>query len=375
MLIQLPIINDKKRRLCAITKYSRKTLGARVLEMTFLLLMLSFAHIVAMIVFESLALGDAVWLTATTLVTVGYGDVSAQSVAGRLSTVILIYAAGITVFAELAGRYIDWRQSCKNAIYMGKRKWVMRDHIVFLNCPQYEAETYFKRLISAFRQSTLDKSSHEVLIISEHFAPDGIADDILDMGIAHVSEPVTSATAFDHASLDQAAVVVVMTQDEYTPLSDSVTYDLVSRVREYNPHAIIIAEIVDDRNKNRIKAVGANHIIRPLRAYPEMVVRTILAPGTECVIEELFDSEGEEVARYDVALNGKWGEIQARFILEDVGTPLAYVAADGQVILNQKPDAQINDGKAVFVVMREGNYKSPQDITKALAQEIQLKSA
>ncbi len=53
---------------------------------------ITIGHTLAMMAFEELALGDAVWLTATTMTTVGYGDLSASTAAGRWSTVILVPA-------------------------------------------------------------------------------------------------------------------------------------------------------------------------------------------------------------------------------------------------------------------------------------------
>ncbi len=56
-----------------------------------------------------------------TMTTVGYGDVYAQTAMGRLSTTVLIYFAGITLLAQIASNYIDFRierrQKMLNGLY------------------------------------------------------------------------------------------------------------------------------------------------------------------------------------------------------------------------------------------------------------------
>ncbi len=37
---------------------------------------------------------------------------------------------------------------------------------------------------------------------------------------------------------------------------------------------------MDDRNRDRLKRAGANAVVRPLRGYPDMIVRAIVAPGS-----------------------------------------------------------------------------------------------
>ena len=52
------------------------------------------AHVVAMVALEGMTIFEAIWLTATTIVTVGYGDLSAKTELGRVAT-MLLYGAGI----------------------------------------------------------------------------------------------------------------------------------------------------------------------------------------------------------------------------------------------------------------------------------------
>ena len=75
------------------------------------LVLLSFAllHVIAMMWLEEMALWPAVWLTMTTLTTVGYGDLSASTPAGQAATIILMFICGITLMTLLISDYVDYR--------------------------------------------------------------------------------------------------------------------------------------------------------------------------------------------------------------------------------------------------------------------------
>jgi len=70
----------------------------------FLLIGLAVAglHVAAMISLEDLSPREAVWLTMTTLVTVGYGDYAAKTPLGQTATVLLLYLAGVFLAAQAA---------------------------------------------------------------------------------------------------------------------------------------------------------------------------------------------------------------------------------------------------------------------------------
>ena len=85
---------------------------------------------------EGISLKDSIWLTLTTVTTVGYGDMSAETDEGRIATVILIYLLGIWMLAQLASEYIDYRSDRKDRIIKGQWNWsYMENHIVIINAP------------------------------------------------------------------------------------------------------------------------------------------------------------------------------------------------------------------------------------------------
>ena len=57
-------------------------------------------HALAMVYFEGVLWGDAIWLTLTTVTTVGYGDFSALTPIGRSATAVLIYGFGIAIWRK-----------------------------------------------------------------------------------------------------------------------------------------------------------------------------------------------------------------------------------------------------------------------------------
>ena len=82
-------------------------------------LSLMVLHVLAMMGFESLSLWQSVWLTLTTITTVGYGDLSAKSMAGQASTIILIFMAAITLVTFLVRDYVDYRIARNERIRSG----------------------------------------------------------------------------------------------------------------------------------------------------------------------------------------------------------------------------------------------------------------
>ncbi len=354
-----------RRHLLLLRSLSDTTVRQQLQRLALILILLLLAHTVAMRFIEGLSWADALWLTLTTVTTVGYGDFSAQTWLGRATTVILLYAAGIAVLAQVAALYFEFRQDRRQRILKGEWSWNMEDHIVLINSPKEGAERYFEQFVSQLRRSSLPAAQKPILIVSSNLE-NGIPDSLRAMDVAHVRADSADQESAEHCSLDKAAIIVVLCHDPIHPIWDSVNFDLVTRCRETNPTALIVTEAVTDDNRERLVRAGANHVVRPIRSYPELLVRTLLAPGTERVIEDLFDSTGEECVRYNINFIGTWASLTTKLINEDIGLALAYGREDGEVISNPPPHETIN-ATALFVMVREGNSKPTEQVQQLIA--------
>lgn len=320
-------------------------------KLSLLLCFMVIGHTLAMIFLEKLSAQDALWLSMTTIATVGYGDLSATTPLGRIASVSLMYLCGIALLSQTAAVYFEMRQARRHKIYQGKWTWKMEDHIVILNAPEHGAERYFITALTQLRSSKIAGSDRPILLVDP--ALEEISSKLRSLNVANVSEIVTSQAAIRKSNIHAAKTIVILSRDIHDELSDSISYDITARMRLINPKAQIIVEVVEDANRDRLLAAGANHVFRPIRSYPELLIRTILAPGAEKVIEDLFDAHGEECVRYECEVTGQWGKLICQSVMNNLGTPLAYVNLQGQVISNAAPTDEVQ-ARAFIVLVRDG---------------------
>jgi len=184
--------------------------------------------------------------------------------------------------------------------------------------------------------------------------------------VVHVSCDTYEDEAFKASSILNARIIVILAKSHMDPNNDSINFDLVHKLREYGVKSRIISEAVLDKSRDRMIKAGANNILRPIRIYPELLVRAIVAPGSEQVIETLFDSYNEECIRYDVNIKAKWEEIVIAMVRGDIGIPISYLTEGDNVVISNPSPNKIVDVKALYVIVREGNIKSVKEIKKSL---------
>jgi voltage-gated potassium channel len=322
-------------------------------------------HIAAMVVFEGLSPGDAAWLTVTTVTTVGYGDVSASSTAGRISTVALLYIGGIFALAKGAGDYFDYRASKRLDKIQGRWRWNLQDHVLLLNAPAIGADLYFETLVRELR-ATEWGAERDILILAEDW-PDGLPGALQRLDVVHVHGSGTTQDGLEAADAAQAAVAIVLARTAEAA-SDGVTFDIVHRLSALGGTGSVLAECVDDRNRERIRNAGADAVLRPMRGYPEMMVRAVIAPGSEQIIVDLFTSGGDECIRYDIDIGGvNWGTLAAALIGKGVGTPIAYADAETGSITSNPLAAETINARAVYLLVKQGHGTSIDDIRSVVA--------
>jgi len=335
----------------------------------FLLMLIFILHIGFMMHYEDLSMGDAAWLTLTTATTVGYGDISASTTQGRIATIFLIYLGGIFILAKVVGDYFDYRFAVREQKTKGHWSWNMNQHIVILNTPSHSGERYLQRLIKQFRATAHYKDT-VIYLLTRQF-PQGLPDFITQLdNVVHYNGNSSNPQDLVAVCVAQARDIIVLAKDENDESSDGRTFDILHRLKDLNVKANILVECVEDNNRKRLESAGASIVIRPIRAYPEMIVRAFDAPGSERIIENMFNSEGDEYRRYNVEISDMaWCDVVARLVTHDAGIAVAYIDRHSHELVYNPPARSKPDIQALITISKDNNMHGNDDVRALISQE------
>ena len=328
--------------------------------------------VAAMAAFEDMAPADSLWLAVVTLTTVGYGDVTPRTGAGRAATVLLLLLGGVFVVAKLASDWFDWREDMRARKRGGSWRWDMDRHVLVIGTPEGDVVRFFRGLVRQLR-GTPGYRDAPVLLLTRAFAnrPEGLPQELCDEGVVHVEGPPTDEDSLLRADAPRAAAAIVLAEREDDAVSDAISADVVARLRAMaaGPPPQVVTECVDDRNRARLMAAGAAAAVRPLRSYPEMLARALVAPGAERLLEDLFSSEGNELFRVELPRpwRGPWARVAGLVLERGLGTAIAYSPPGGQVRLNPAGTEEIEAG-AIYVILREDKEGEVRALAGMLAE-------
>jgi voltage-gated potassium channel len=330
-------------------------------------------HTLAMVWLEHMSLWQAFWLTLTTLATVGYGDVAARTPMGQLTTIVLMYGCGITLMTFLISDYVDFRIARRERIRTGHWDWNMAEHILIINAPKYNHEAYFLRMVNQIRESG-EYTDMPIMLLNQDFA-DGLPDSLRRLGVVHVTGLASRPDDLAQAGAERARHIVVLSRDEYSSDSDSYTFDVCYRLYEHHLGPRVIAEVVDDANRPRLRDLHIKTLLRPIRSYPEIIVRAMVAPGVELIIEDMFTHANDHAVRYPVWLEGeRWADVVNAIVQSNLGTPLAFVSKDGEVFTHPDGDERIH-AQSIIVLVHTEKTPSVRDIQRAIEVHFNIKLA
>jgi voltage-gated potassium channel len=333
--------------------------------MLLVLLVLAGLHVAAMVTFEGLTPFEGLWLTLTTMTTVGYGDLSAATLPGRIATILLVFLGGIWIAFQSAATYFEHHAERRERMREGRWRWNMTGHILLLNPPSRHASAYLTRLVREFRASRRFNPV-PVQIVSTDF-PDGLPDKLSEMSVVHFAGEAWDTAALHAANAAEADVIVVLAADDVDPSTDGRTLDIIDRLRTLGARGRILAECVEDANRPRFQRFGADIAVRPMRGYPEMIVRALAAPGAETILEDMFTSRGDEVWRYDIAVSGcTWLDLVTTLVKANIGVPVAFRVPDEHRLRINPDPGTIIDADKIYVLVREGNARADAEIERLL---------
>ena len=297
---------------------------------------------------------DALYMSAITLTTVGYGETHPLNNQGRAFAIIflfggvflLFYSATEMIRAVVSGqlRSILGREGVKHKLEE------LRDHIVVcgfgrmgrLVCQEFERQKARYVLIDQ-NETTFAEWPYQ------HGVPvhgDATADEILR-----------------RAGIDRAKVLVAVLPSD----ADNLYVTLSARV--LNPNLFIVARAEQEAAEAKLRRVGANQVVSPYVIGGHRVAQAVLRPTVGHFLEQATrlnaaDYQIEEaVIQKASPLCGK--TLRDANLRDEMGVVvIALRAVDGEIVFNPKGDSVLEPGSVVVVV---GQREQLDDLERVAA--------
>lgn len=343
-----------------LTSHLTTRLVPKLLPLLFFIAALVICNTTVQVLAESMSIPDALWLSLTTVTTVGYGDFSPSTFIGRASMVVLMYGPAISIFSFVAAFIVEQRMIKRDKKLHGFWNWdMLMDHIQIINTPNDDTDRFLLRLVSEMHASA-ELEGKTVQLLSRKY-PEGLPSSLVDLKVLHRTGAAEDGEILADINLQYATHILILARDSSDSLSDSVTLDVLLRAREINQKAVIVVEAVSDHNRDRFLSMGATAVTRPMRAYPEMLIRALCDPGSEQVIEEMFDADGMApktiTVNYDNVL---WQDLVNACVSAGLGYVVGFCSG-GKVETNPAFSSNVTcDGLVILSDL------SKQEITEAI---------
>ena len=287
---------------------------------------------------------DALFMTITSVTTVGYGEVHPLGPQGKIFTCLLIFA-GVSAAAYAFSTIV--RLVVEGEIYRMRGVRKMRAQIEQLN---HHTIVCGYGLLGKIVVRELLNSGQDIVVIDED--PLKITE-LEQNGISFVQ-----GSAYDDEVLQRAGVKRAKSLISLLP-RDADTIYVTLCARDLNPELTIVARTEDEAGEKRLRRAGATQVFTPYRFAGSRLVQQLVKPKVSHFLEIAVNPTAaplameEVVVPLDSQLAGQTLESSA--LRKKTGVVVAaFIEPNGNMLFNPGPDNVIMPG-ATMIVLGERN--------------------
>ena len=291
-------------------------------------------------VLEGWGLLDSLYMTITTLATVGYNEVHPLSRIGQIYTVLLI-VLGVGYFLYVAGAVIQFMVEGRVRILLGRRRLDrkiarMKHHYIVCG---------YGRIGKVICQK-LQREHGDVVVIEKN------ADSIEAMeaqGLTYICGDAGSESELIKAGIYRAnALIAALATD-----TDNVF--LVLTARQLAPRLTIIARASSEATKSKLAAAGADLVEAPYEIGAANMAQRILRPTVTNFLDLAFSGQHKDIQMEEIPI--AQGSGLDGLTLKDSGIRqnynliiIAIKKADDQMIFNPSFESRLTIGDTLIAV-------------------------
>ena len=306
------------------------------------IVLLLFSVIILMPIFEKdnssfSNILDSVWWFFVTITTVGYGDISPGSSAGKVLAIFVMLsgiglaASGITFIST---KVIDNRKK----LIQGKKQLKSNNHIVILG---FNSRIFYN-LVEEIKSDKLHSSMDIVLCANE------IEENPMPDKISFVKGIVHSDLVMTKANIAKAKHIIIPGKDDHENILATLA------VYSINKSAHIVVYLEDYENIKHIQRISPDiSTVNPVSV--PLIVQEMQDRGTLKLINDLLSNRiGSQIYRIHLPkqLNGISFKNLFVFFKEKYQSTIIGIEKD-DLILNPAMDLQIEGGEIIFFIAEE----------------------
>jgi voltage-gated potassium channel len=307
---------------------------------TLLIILLVTAGTAGYMAIEGWSVLDALFMTVTTVATVGYGEVHPLSDMGRIFSMALI-VLGVGFFFYVAASVIQFMVEGRVRILLGRRRLDQR----IARLKNHYIVCGYGRIGKVICEKLL-RENFDLVVIDKN--PDYI-DTFEAKKMAYICAEAGDEAVLLKAGLHRAKALIAALATDI----DNVF--LVLTARQSAPRLNIIARAGSEAAKSKLSAAGANTVEAPYETGAATMAQRIIRPTVTNFLDLAFSHHHEDIQMEEIpvaassALNG--------LMLKDSGIRqqyhliiIAIKKADDQMLFNPSFEAKLKAGDTVIAV-------------------------
>ncbi|MEC9292168.1 MAG: potassium channel family protein [Pseudomonadota bacterium] len=282
----------------------------------FVAYLVTLKHVWIMVFTLDVKAMDAIWVTWATFTTVGYGDISATTPFGRLTT-IAIGTYGIFQLPGILTYHSEYHSYQRELKQTYRWEWKdMTDHILIVGLPVQGTAHYVESLLEQIKGHP-DLMKHEIQFLAENVPAElqSIAKK-LDMNATGYRGSGSDERDLEKANVRSAAMVLVLCPDPTRKDADDVISSIVYRIRQnFAYRGLVIAEASADRDLAYMKTNGATSAVLADHYHPGILVSEALSPGVYALNRDNFQAGGIDTNDYPITIkDASWADVACKAV-------------------------------------------------------------
>ena len=247
---------------------------------------------------EFSSIWDVFYFGMVTITTVGYGDITPDTAAGKVLTVLL-FSIGVVIISIMTGSIASVMTASKIREGMGLKKIQLNGHVIICGFNS-NIEQVITGINNAFKQEMPDivlvnsYPDAEITAFIEHFP---------NSNIRFVSGDFTLESTLRRAAVEKASVAIMLADpgSESTAKPDDRTLLATLTIKSLSSDIEVCAEILDSANEEHLRRAGADQLVLSGEFNGFLLSSAVISPGIAQAIREIMHiREGSNLLRVPV---------------------------------------------------------------------------